>query len=291
MLKKLIAINVVLLLIAGALAWQTYVSAARFNAANDLSKLQPAKNLKKQIVLEGGLPPLKPRRHYNPEEFGVIPAQNLFAETRNMQIELETPAAAPPKPLVRPVLVGVTISGNKRLASVVEPKVPAAGSGPGGGRHAQTKSVGDVYQGWTIVDITENQMVLASGDQKEIIPLFDTSKQRPPAGKTPVVATRVVSLGGGGASASGVKTTGAQPTGAAAPAGAPVVVAPVAASVVTADRQGAQPAAARSAAQAPGNQPAQPAPPGLNERIDDQGRRVIRTPFGDIVRPERPPNK
>src|SRR5206468_10000319 len=128
----------------------------------------------------------------------------------------------------RPVLVGVTISGNKRIASIIEPKAPAANQGPGGGRRAQMKSVGDVYQGWTIVDITENQMVLASGDQKEIIPLFDTTKQRTPPGKTPAVATRVVSLGGGGTSGSVVRAPGSQPP---AQVGAPVVVAPVAAAV------------------------------------------------------------
>ena len=121
MLKRLIAISVVLLVIAGLLAWQLYVSAARFNAGNDLSKLQPPKDLKKQVGLEGGLAPLKPRHHYNPDEFGVIPAQNLFAETRTMQTELESPTAPPPPKLtVRPVLVGVAISGNKRLAFIID---------------------------------------------------------------------------------------------------------------------------------------------------------------------------
>jgi hypothetical protein len=37
----------------------------------------------------------------------------------------------------------------------------------------------------------------------------------------------------------------------------------------------------------PGNAPQQPLAP--NERIDEQGRRIIRTPFGDIVR-EKPNN-
>src|SRR2546430_13032876 len=111
MLKRLIAISVVLLVIAGLLAWQLYVSAARFNAGNDLSKLQPPKDLKKQVGLEGGLAPLKPRHHYNPVHFGLIPAQNLFAETRTMQTQLESPPAPPPPKLpVRPVLVAVAIS-------------------------------------------------------------------------------------------------------------------------------------------------------------------------------------
>ena len=38
--------------------------------------------------------------------------------------------------------------------------------------------------------------------------------------------------------------------------------------------------------QVPGNAPQQVAP---NERIDEQGRRIIRTPFGDIVR-DKPNN-
>ena len=286
MTRKWIAVNLALAILAGLLGWRLSVSFARFDAENDPSKLQPPRvEIKQQIPMEGGLAPLKQRRHYNPEEFGVIPAQNLFAESRSMQKELETAAVAPaPKLTVRPVLVGVTISGDQRLASIVEPGPPAQPNAPGAGRRAQIRRLGDVIQGYSIVEISENQVVLAYGTQREIIPLYDTTKPKGQGGKTAVVATRVVNIGPGGGGAGGRSGANAPSAGGA-----------ITPAVVTTDRPGAQPAvtAGRQPAQPTRNTPVQPqvqqAPGGANERTDEQGRRIIRTPFGDIVR-EKPPN-
>lgn len=296
-----IAVSGVLALASGLLGWQLYRSIAHFNAENDLSRFQPAKDLRQTISPDAGLAPLRPRRHYEPAEFAVIAAQNPFSESRTNQLETEAPVAQEaPRLQVRPILVGVTLAGNRRWASIID---PSSGQAPAaGGRRAQTKRVGDVYQGYTIVDITENQMVLASGDQREVIPLFDSTKQRTPGGKTAIVATRVVDFAASGASgaAARVMTVQAGPAGIVNPAPSGLPSAP---SVVTTDRPGpSQPAAAgaqqaipaRSAIQAGRSQVQAASPqtqPGStwNERVDDQGRRIIRTPFGDIIR-DKPPN-
>jgi hypothetical protein len=297
--RKWIAIDLALLMLTGLLGWRLSVSVARFNDENNIAKLQPARDIKQQIQIENGLAPHRPRRNPNPEEFGIVPAQNLFAESRSMQKELEQPVVeVAPKLAVRPVLVGVTISADQRLASIIETATQVQGA-QGAGRRAQTKRLGDVIQGYTIVDITDSQMVLAYGNQREIIPLYDTTKPKGQGGKTPIVATRVVNIGpgGGGTGARPVVTQGSAQAAGATPAGTPSSTP----SVVTVDRPGAQStviagqqSGARQNVQPgranPGvSQQQQPTPPAWNEGVDAQGRRIIKTPFGDIVR-DKPPN-
>jgi hypothetical protein len=309
MTKKWIAVNLGLLVIAGLVSWRLYVMVAGFRAGNDPAKIQPVRDLKLQAKLPGGLAPPNQLRRYNPAEFQTIPNQNLFAESRSNQPP-EEPAAVVqvvPEMRAKPILVGITVVGDLRLASIIEPGLPGAPANES--RRSKTKRVGDVYQGYTIVDITEDQMILENGPQRVVIPLFDSTKARAQGGKTPIVATRVVNFGGGGGTAPGKQGPGvvamggsAQPQGQQAPGQAPTVnqifgpaqAAPPGTQSGT-GRTGAQTQQGR---QTPGNAPQAPAPaqppPAWNERIDDQGRRVIRTPFGDIIRdkpPEKPPNQ
>src|SRR5437867_8778007 len=100
--RKWVAINLALLILAGLLGWRLSVSVGRFNDENNVAKLQPARDIKQQIQLENALSPQRPRRNPNPDEFGIVPAQNLFAESRSMQKELEQPVVdAAPKLSVR----------------------------------------------------------------------------------------------------------------------------------------------------------------------------------------------
>jgi hypothetical protein len=174
-----------------------------------------------------------------------------------------------------------------------------------------TKRLGDTYQGYTITDITSSQMVLENGPRREVIPLFDGAKHQPQGGKTPILATRIVSFGGGGVSGgSQIAASGA--VAAAVPVGRPAVPQPAFSAgagspsslvntIITpaqAQQMNAQTAgparSAPAATPAPVRQPApvtniqQPAPT-WNERTNEQGRRVIRTPFGDIIR-DQPTN-
>ncbi|HYK89575.1 MAG TPA: hypothetical protein VE398_12440 [Acidobacteriota bacterium] len=278
MTKKWIAVNLALLTIACLLGWQLKVSVDRFNVGNDLAKLQPVKDVKQKLTPEGGLPALKPPVQYSAAEFAVIPEKTIFSPTRARE-EKEVVAAVPETPPLqqKPILVGVAISGDRRLASIVDPAVPA-----GPKRKTQTKQVGDVYQGYTITDITEDQMILESGTRREVIPLHDGAKRSGQQGKTAILATRIVNFGGGGAGGG----TSAMTVATARPAGQQGAVAssigsgqrPGAPAQQAATRPGSAPAAVQQA-------PAQPA--GIvnpSEIIDAQGRRVIRTPFGDIPR-------
>ncbi len=267
--KNWIAINVTLMLLSGLLGWRLYTSAMNFKVQNDVARIQPAKDPKQSIPLEGGLPQLKPRPPYNVADFAVIPSQNVFSDTRTKD---EPPPAVPPvaeaPPLtVRPLLVGVILAGDQKLASVVE---PAQAGGP---HRSQTRRIGDTYQGYTITDITRDQMVLERGNRREVIPLFDAAKH--PAqgaaamsGKTPILPTRVVSIGGGGSGTAQPGATGVR--SAAAPGASSPALAGAQAKSIAPPQQGRQVVPAAQQTQQPAAPPQVPA------------RRVIRTPFGDV---------
>ncbi len=277
MTKKWIAINIALLLSSGLLGWRLYTSAVTFKAQNDVAKIQPPKDPKQKIVLEGGLPPLQAPRPYNVADFSAVPAQNVFSDTRTKD---EPPPAAPavaeaPPLTVRPVLVGVVLAGEQKLASVIEP------TQAGGPHRSLTRRLGDTYQGYTITDITRDQMVLERGNRREVIPLFDSAKHpaqgaAAQSGRTPILPTRVVSIGGGGAA------TGAQPVvpgrGPVTPASSAAAAKPAA---TPAQGRGQQVNVGRQEAQAGAPQATRPGAPATAPT-----QRIIRTPFGDIVRPE-----
>ncbi|NWG13163.1 MAG: hypothetical protein HXY20_06475 [Acidobacteria bacterium] len=278
MTRKWIFINVALALVSALLAWHLRVSIREFDAANDIARIQPIRDIKKPAS-EEVLPPLKPARRYDPAEFQIIPAQNLFAESRSREDKTDTSQVQEAPPLtVKPVLVGVTLVGSQRLALIVDPSV----SGPG--RKTQTKRPGDSYQGYIITDIGENRMVLENGARREVIPLYDGSKRPTQGGKTPILATRVISFGAGPAQAGAVPVRSV-PTALVQPrpaAQAQPSVAPVGQAASAAAPEAGIARTTLQGRQVPGAPPSTASP---GERTDEQGRRIIRTPFGDIVRP------
>ena len=189
MTKKWIAITLLLFVVTGLLGWQLYVSVLRFNAENDLSKIQPVRDIKQKIVQDKSLPRSAPSVNRTPAEFAVVPENNVFSESRTREEKTDGAASLEPPPLTqKPILVGVSIVDNQKRASIIDPSNPAQGRN----RRSQIKRIGDVYRGYTITDIAPNHIVLESGTRKEIIPLHEGSK-RQQGGKTPILSTRVVS--------------------------------------------------------------------------------------------------
>jgi hypothetical protein len=273
--KKWIAINLMLLLGAGLLGWQLKGAIESFKAANNIAKIQPAR---KKAGPENARPPAQPPQKYNEAQFSAIYNQNLFAQSR----KLDEPENANQQPEARelqnpPILVGAMIAGSKKTALIIDT------SSQSGLHKTQTMQIGDMYQGFTIADITERDIVLEYGASRKVIPLSDTSK---PAqmGKTPILQTRIVSFGapvGGGQGANaggiGVFNGGNNRAGAAQVGGArgnPQQVVPM-----------QQPAGARGA-----NQPAQQTAVSVgqgnlypNQFINAQNQIITNTPFGQIV--------
>jgi hypothetical protein len=268
MTKNWIVVNVVLLIISCLLGWQVKMSVDRFNAANDLGKISPLGGAKQKLTLEAGIPPLQPPRAYNAAEFAAVPSKNVFSETRAREETEQQVAQVPESPPLaqKPIYVGVTIFENQRMASIIDP------TNAGGRRKTQTRRIGDVYQGYTITDINESQMILENGNRREILPLHDGAKRSAQGGKTPILATRIVAIGG--AAGGGAPT----PPGAVSRPGGPAstVIGGAGQRTTANPPAGIRPVSPQVQQQGAAGNP--------NEGVDAQGRRVIRTPFGDIVR-------
>jgi hypothetical protein len=284
MTKKWIAINLLLLAVAVLLGWRLQISIFQFRAENNPAKIQPAADLKKRMLQEKPVFKPTPVRNYNPAEFAVIPEKNLFTDLRSKEEKVENVAPPEPPPLAqKPILLGITITDKERTASIID---PAAQPSPNErGRRANFKKIGDVYQGYTVTEILPDHIVLESGTRKEVIPLREGSK-RAQGGKTPILSTRVVPIGAGGASGGSVVTVSGSAPGAApqrtavAPIGSPAGSQP--------PPSVAQPApTARSTAAQPATQQAPPPvmQPGPGGELVPT--RIVKTPFGDIVRPAR----
>ncbi len=308
MAKRWIAANLLLLATAALLARQLHVSIVRFNTENDLSKIQPARDIKQMIAQDSPLPKMPPARSYSAADFAVIPEKNIFSETRSMEEKGETAAPLETPPLVqKPILVGVVISDTQKTATIIDPSVAS----PNQTRRAQIKRVGDFYHGYKITAIDPDRIVLESGTRREIIPLHEGSK-RARGGKTPVLSTRVAAIGSGSAGggipvsvvaggSGGARTTAPAGVPASVPIGQPAAAQATAgqtrqAAGVPASVYIGQPAAAQATTgqtrqatgvaqqqiQPPQAQRGQQPAPGTGA-TGAQGQRVIRTPFGTIV--------
>jgi hypothetical protein len=269
MSKRWIIINVVLFVVTGFISWQLRESVRRFDQENDLNALRPAPHAKLGERHEGELAPLLPPQQYAASTFGSIAAQNLFSDTRTNQPEEPPPQVVEQVPVLKdkPVLLGVMLSGKDAAATILDPGSPQVA----GRRRSQTIRLGDVFRGYTVVDITAEQMVLEYGRQREAITLDDSTRQAAKGAKTPLIATRVVNFGK--SSPGSTLVAGAPPT-------PPVPGAPAPVAAVNATPQTAQ-----SGIRSSGQIVPVAAQPGPNVRgVNDQlNRQVVKTPFGDAV--------
>lgn len=288
MTKKWTAINLMLLLGAGLLAWQLYVSVKLFRTGNRISNLVRIQPAKKKGAADSGLAQLQPAKKYADAEFAIIPAQDLFAEARKLE---EKTVDTPPPPEARvldikPILVGVIVSGSQRLAMIND---PAPANTPNA-RRTQNIRLGDNYRGFVVTDITDNGMVLEYGTSREVIPLYDTAKPTQ-GGKTPIIASRVVNFGGGAATGApgqtGMVVTSAstgRPGAIPGSGGGARVVQPGGG----ANQQRATVPIGQQSQQVPAAMQA-PAPTGVwNQTVDSQGRIIVNSPFGAFPLPNQP---
>lgn len=277
MAKRWIALNLLLLVSAGLLGWQLRASYLRFFSENDPAKIRPVASKKQTAVQDKSLVPLAPAKPHLPDEFAIIPEKTIFSDSRSLEDTSESVSPAATLPLTqKPILVGVIIANNQYRALILDP----VASSQERNRRIETKRIGDVYRGYTITGIAADHLILENGTRKEIIPLHEGSKKGQP-GKTPILSTRVVSFGGGSVSGG---TPIAVPTRTVSTPRVPVVTtnAPVSTSSTIVMPGGAT---ARTAPP-PATQVEEPAEPSPTPTAPG-GTRVIRSPFGDIIRPNR----
>lgn len=214
-----------------------------------------------------------------------LSSRNLFLENRNLSSQKESPVVEQvPQLNPKPVLIGVAKIGSQTRAVIRRPQ------------SAQGKSViqsllmGDLYEGYKVTNISEKRVELtftsASGQSvNQYLNLADPANRQAaasPIALTPVAAAQVIQVGGGSSSSvnnAGISSVPAAQPGTVNPAAAPNVAKAPAGAPGSASGQAAGSFSAASDA----NRTSQPLR--RNEFIDAQGRRVVRTPWGDVVRP------
>jgi hypothetical protein len=242
----------------------------------------------------------------SPTDHMVISDKSLFLESRSLQ----TASAAPvvetaPQLNPKPILMGVAQVGAEPRAFIQTLRAQP------GQRPTMTLRLGQIYEGYKVSNIKNTRVELSytspSGNvTTQVLDIHDDSKRGMRAAiKTPLAQSQVISIGGPAMQPAGGS---GQPPGAQGPAvddqGRRVLRTPFGDIVQGANQglqqrgPGASPMSQRDQLlqqiqqqemQArPDQQMRTATPVRRNEVIDDQGRRVIRTPFGDIVRPPEP---
>jgi hypothetical protein len=293
MKKKWIGINLLLLVGVGLAAWKLDNSVHQYRAQNDLSTIKPAEARELESILPA--PPVF--QTSNPMTFAEIVNKNVFSETRTKG---ETPAADSPNGTMpatqKPTLVGVVITDTQRVASLL---APASGRNRNASA-VQLKRVNESYEGYTVTAIEPDHIVLDNGSQKQIISLNDTS-QPAQRRQTASVSTRVIPIGGGTATAASATAPIVLSSGLsqvqqllqnrlmrqipnASTAGAPgqagtggTFISPVLPNINSSQSgtiQTQQPAVIIQSSQ----------PAGTSNAGTQGGSRIIRSPFGDIIR-------
>jgi len=281
--------------IAAFAGYQLYDSVQQFEAVNAIENIKPPAQAGAGSEI---LPPPQKEKRYSPMEFAVIPDKNVFSETRSKEESAEDTAAGVTLPdSQKPTLVGVIVSGKQKVATLLEP------GSRGQAGETVLKKLGETYQNYKISEIEADHIILDGGDRKIRVELNDIS-QPAPTRRTVNVSTRVIPIGGGTASAgmtpvivgssqsrigrtvptrsvlpqtvpvagstqTFIAPVGTTPQGTTIPSGAVLIPQGV---VPQADTQTTQPGATQQTA------PAQ-------NTVTPQGRtRIIRSPFGEIIR-------
>jgi len=286
MSKKWMAISFLLFAVAALLGWHLRNSIQQFSADNDPATIQPVQDVKQLIAKEKNPSRPAPAKNYIAEEFAIIPENNVFSESRSRGEEAteEVVESEAPPLTEKPILVGINISNNQKTALLIDPR----SSSTDRNRRAEIKRIGDVFYGHTITEIAPDRIVLTSGSRTETIPLHEGSKQNRP-GKTPILSTRIVSFGGGDASGGTPVAASARTAGAArtqVPAATPRTGSVSKPNPPAPDaEQSIAPAPQTSTASQRARQVRSQQSPSAGS--SEPPTRVIRTPFGNIVRPVR----
>lgn len=325
MAKKWIALNILLLLAAFVLGRELYRQYEQFKTENDLAKTEQASVENQATVKTASDASVDASMEMPAQrdgDFSIISARTLFSDTRGVDENEESVAAQLVPPLnPRPVLVGTIMIDGEYTASVIDPATQQARSGQ---TNPEARRVGDSYRGYEITGIEPEQMVLENGGRREVIPLNRTARRAQTARPvTAAGATRVIPIGPAGGKGGGITVitassaalgrvgqtppppqntakpaqNAAQQTQNAAQTAAGAKQAPqnqrttAGSTTLNEDLFGIAPENAQPAVQGQQtNQAAKPAQkpqPGADTQNapDSRQQRIIRSPFGDIIRP------
>jgi hypothetical protein len=317
MAKKWILLDILLFVAVIWLGRELYQQYEQFKTKNDSARIETV-SVDNQAAAKAASGTAAENSIETPvrsdSDYSIISENTLFSDTRGVG---DTTQAVPSQPVAplnpRPVLVGTIMIDGQYTASVIDPQTAQAAQQRGGQTSPETRRVGDFYRGYQITSIEAEQMVLENGGRREVIPLNRTARRTQQPARAATAAARVIPIGPGGGASGGVTITMAGTTTVATPGRA--VQNPAQNPAQSPAQNKPQPQQVQGAQAQPNQRvpvtittpdgevltmpvntapPATSAKPGQNQRPAQQpqqgtgaqsGQRVIRSPFGDIVRP------
>ena len=172
MKRSLILVNVALLAIAGLLAWSLAGQWRQFEAEHGLDRPDPASRAA-AAGSEG------PASRASASSFAAIVDHHLFNLDRSNDLpqELSDQSQEELRPL--PVLMGMMGFGGEEVALMVP-----GGSGSSGGLYRRLK-LGEVLDGYTLVRIETDRVVMKTGDREVRVGMDRRSRKARRTARTP----------------------------------------------------------------------------------------------------------
>src|SRR5262245_10305228 len=196
-MRKLILVNVVLAVLVGWGSLKVKRDWQQFHIDHNIQNIQAVSEVKLQPVIRKTIAP-------RPDDARQVAESNVFSFDRNDIAIKQAPAAAAARPAgPKPILFGTMLIGAPRMA-MLGPRLA-------GNRSYRPMLVGEVIDGWTLVEVKDKSVVLDSNGVRETVYMND------PTAMVPRDYSRTTSPQGQFAGGATVRPTASQQQAAPAP--------------------------------------------------------------------------
>src|SRR5215475_5952481 len=162
MSRRLILLNILLAAVIAAGIIRLRHNVITFSAEHQVSRIQPVSEKSLPSVAAMLVPP---ENH----EWSEIATRNPFSFDRNDVNLVITPPAAQQAKRPKPILFGIMKVGTDQLAMLAP--------GEGAGRSSRPVRIGEVFDGWTLLEIQDKSVTVRWEQTKESLIMNDPTAQ------------------------------------------------------------------------------------------------------------------
>ncbi len=164
-MRKLILISAVLAALVGWGGLKVKRDWQQFRIDHNIQNIQAVSEAKLQPVIRKAIGP-------RPDDARQVAESNIFSFDRNDIAIKQAPVAATARPAgPKPVLFGTMLIGAPRMAML--------GPGIAGNRSYRPMIVGEVIDGWTLVEVRDKSVVIESNGVRENVYMNDPTAMLP----------------------------------------------------------------------------------------------------------------
>lgn len=182
MMRRLLVLNVVLVVVLIAMAVRFYDDWINFEATHQIAAIQAEPEAVPTLAAAA----TATAGARTPEDWTEIPSHNPFSFDRT-DIPIVEPIAPPKPPGTKPILFGTISLGKEPLAMV-------ASGQPAGNRNYRPMRIGEVIDGWTITKILDKSITIKADQLEDSVIMNDpTAQVQRESTRTAAVAAPVIS--------------------------------------------------------------------------------------------------